>query len=120
MCSYGPLFPASNFFLLNSFLISAGSGIAIGVACSILIFPTSMSYLFSKALVGNLAIVKSSIELQKEALATDLSDDEKWEGFSKRTADLRAQRVGSLTDLDSKTGMLELEGALPLGPCLPR
>ncbi|KAF8505196.1 hypothetical protein JB92DRAFT_2568283, partial [Gautieria morchelliformis] len=44
ICSHGPLFPAANYTILSSFLMSTAASIAIGCAAIVLVFPQSLNH----------------------------------------------------------------------------
>jgi hypothetical protein len=90
-------------------LLSAAVGIAIGLACAVLVFPQSMAYIYSKSLIETLRTLKTLVDLQPDMLSTDLHDDKAWLAFIPRLDGLRQKVLSNAQDLDSNESMLELE-----------
>lgn len=98
-----------SFIRLAAFLLSAAVGIAIGLACAVLVFPQSMAYIYSKSLIETLRTLKTLVDLQPDMLSTDLHDDKAWLAFIPRLDGLRQKVLSNAQDLDSNESMLELE-----------
>ncbi|KAH8103409.1 hypothetical protein BXZ70DRAFT_728472 [Cristinia sonorae] len=74
LCSFGPLFPVSEYMLLNSLMISTGAYAAIGVALIILIFPETMNHAFLVSTSEILGKLKKLVDLQELVLSARPSD----------------------------------------------
>jgi hypothetical protein len=93
-CTIGPLFPFANYFLINSVLISASTGIAIAVLASIFIFPQSASHLYLTATSDLLGKLTGLISLHDAMLK---SDPDGLQPDSPLLARLNQARIGLLS-----------------------
>ncbi|GAA5871160.1 hypothetical protein JCM8547_001473 [Rhodosporidiobolus lusitaniae] len=71
MCSYGPLFPFSQYTLATTFLIPTACFIAIAIAANTLIFPSSLNYSWTTDLVDKvLSPILQRSHLHSKLLST--------------------------------------------------
>lgn len=66
--SYGPLFPFSEYLILQTFLVSSSIYIAVGIATIVLIFPETLSHEWLESYAGVLDLVKNLVDLQEKVL----------------------------------------------------
>lgn len=72
--SYGPLFPFSEYLLLNSVFISSGAYAAIAVVLIIFLFPETMNHAFLTATSEIFGKLKKVIEIQELLLSAQPMD----------------------------------------------
>ncbi|GJJ13910.1 hypothetical protein Clacol_008167 [Clathrus columnatus] len=75
MCSFGPLFPAANYTLAQSFITSLAASMAISSVTIILVFPETLNYVALKGIIGLLTTIKRLLEIQEKVLKTKTSDE---------------------------------------------
>ncbi|KAF8319110.1 hypothetical protein DL93DRAFT_2181150 [Clavulina sp. PMI_390] len=108
--SYGVLFPTAQYLILQTFLISAPTGVAIGVVCTILIFPRTLSHEYMETLSKTIADVEHIVAFQKEIVGVDPSESEAaWARVEAEVIGRRRTMLGAVQELEGKGGMLDLE-----------
>ncbi|CDZ98124.1 Predicted membrane protein [Phaffia rhodozyma] len=111
MCSYGPLFPSQQYTLATIFLIPTSSYVAIGLVCTVLIFPESLAHVWLDGMInGFLKISLQLVELQEVTLSPKfpLSSSELKLNVEKGRG-LRGKMIAGTQAVKGSTGMLDLE-----------
>ena len=72
--SIGPLLPISDYKLLESFMISLASYIAVACLVTVLVFPETTNHICMSMISGQLSRVKDLITLQEEVLGSNPTD----------------------------------------------
>ncbi|KAL5519292.1 hypothetical protein ACEPAH_975 [Sanghuangporus vaninii] len=109
-CTFGPLFPNTQFMIVTSFLVSSSVYFAIGIVCCVLVFPETMnhSYLVAvEALLGQLKGYGQLWEAVLEMSPEDISVDPN--GVIDRCAKQRIGLVLAVQNLEQKTGLINAE-----------
>ncbi|GAA6063210.1 hypothetical protein JCM10212_006843 [Sporobolomyces blumeae] len=119
MCSYGALFPTRNYTLAKLFLIPTGAEVAIALAATLLIFPTTLNSSYTTDLVDKfLSPILQRSHLHSKLLSTPPPDytspregdaDRAWQGFQKTWLSTQEAMAGGLEALFGSTGLMELE-----------
>ncbi|KAL5494924.1 hypothetical protein ACEPAI_386 [Sanghuangporus weigelae] len=109
-CTFGPLFPNTQFMIVTSFLVSTSVYFAIGIVCCVLIFPETMnhSYLVAvEALLGQLKgygqLYEAVLEMSPEDIIVDPN------GVVDRCAKQRISLVLAVQNLEQKSGLINAE-----------
>lgn len=88
----------------------AAAFMAIGIVCTLLFFPQSLSHLVMSTLVGKgLPPIQGLLSMQDQVLKTKPSDHEAWGTLAHKAGALRAGFAASSAALDSLSKMLQLE-----------
>ncbi|THH07358.1 hypothetical protein EW145_g3442 [Phellinidium pouzarii] len=109
-CTFGPLFPVTEFTILSSILISSGCYIAIGIVCCIFIFPETMnhSYLaFASVILGNIKGYTQSIGTVLDMSPEQITADE--DGCVSRCVAQRREMLSNVQALQQKGGLINVE-----------
>lgn len=73
--SFGPLFPAADYTLIQSFVTSTAASIAISSATIFLIFPETLNHVALKAIKGLLVTIRQLLEIQEDVLKTETPEE---------------------------------------------
>ncbi|KAH8119852.1 hypothetical protein DFH11DRAFT_1754336 [Phellopilus nigrolimitatus] len=110
LCTFGPLFPAAEYNIMSSMLISVGSYMAIGVVCCIFIFPETMNHSYLALVTKLLGSLKdygemygSVLELSPEEIVDDKDD------IVGRSVKQRLDLITMLKELEQKSGLINAE-----------
>ncbi|KAF8530979.1 hypothetical protein JB92DRAFT_3105728 [Gautieria morchelliformis] len=110
ICSYGPLFPAANYTILSSFLMSTAASVAIGCAAIVLVFPESLNHQMLTGVSKLLNVLCQLVEMQEKVLS--LPDAEQLDPGSKTPRQFQAMAAGAyggIEKLSAGAPMLSLE-----------
>ncbi|KAG8890358.1 hypothetical protein FRB98_008932 [Tulasnella sp. 332] len=112
LCSDGPLFPAPQYSLVNSFVISAAYYIAAGLFVILFVFPQTLNHEWIGGAIKVLDGVKEFIALQEDVLNIEIDGSD----LDPMNDNLRSQMYGKASGLSaqflalaSKTDMLHSE-----------
>ncbi|CAE6480532.1 unnamed protein product, partial [Rhizoctonia solani] len=111
ICSYGPLFPAAQYLILQTFLVSSSIYIAVGLVTIVLIFPETLSHEWLESYASVLDLVKSLVDLQEKVL-TDSPEQLDMETEGNTLSKIDGIQDGSLALVQAftaKSPMLNLE-----------
>ncbi|KIP09379.1 hypothetical protein PHLGIDRAFT_86838 [Phlebiopsis gigantea 11061_1 CR5-6] len=106
-CSYGPLFPFTEYTLVNSLLISVACYIAIGAVLIILVFPETVNHATLVATSGLITKLKSIVDIQQQILTA--TPEDLVEG-APLPGKLQVLRLGSLMQIQQMIGSLHFIG----------
>ncbi|KAI5117073.1 hypothetical protein M0805_007950 [Coniferiporia weirii] len=109
-CTFGPLFPDTEYTILSSILISTGSYMAIGIVCCVFVFPETMnhSYLDSvTAILGTLKTYAESVGTVLELSPEDIAADKN--GYVGRCTMQRRDAISKVQALEQKGGLINVE-----------
>lgn len=112
--SYGPLFPSAQYLFLQTFIISAACGVAIGLASSVLIFPQTANYTWLKGYVALFETFDKLLDAEKESIASSARGQSAKEDSTQETQsmdEISASLAEAMQGVEDMNGMLELEGA---------
>jgi hypothetical protein len=87
------LFPAANYTILQSFLISTAAYVAIGCVVIVLVFPESLNHQMLNGVSKLLAVVRQQIEMQEQVL--HVADLEELKPESKMATQIQAMTAGT-------------------------
>ncbi|KAF5353705.1 hypothetical protein D9758_008696 [Tetrapyrgos nigripes] len=108
-CSIGPLFPAPQYNLLRSLLISSTCYCAVGLILTIFVFPESMSHSALRTFSDQLRRAKALIEIQDEVLKSKPEELGRGTVLGMKIEGMRAGLVGVQTQLSTTAGFMSLE-----------
>ncbi|GAA6009109.1 hypothetical protein JCM11491_005752 [Sporobolomyces phaffii] len=119
LCTYGPLFPVSQYTLAQTFIIPTACEIAIALAATILIFPQSLNSSYTINLVDKfLSPILQRSHLHSKVLGTpapsygtphETDEDQAWKAFPALWSGTQEAMASGLEALLGTTGLLELE-----------
>ncbi|VDB95654.1 unnamed protein product [Peniophora sp. CBMAI 1063] len=104
-CTIGPLFPAPQYLILNSLLISAAMYSAIAIFVIIFIFPQTVNHAYLSLLSRLLGVVTAVMSVQNEILLDSRGMGQKLE----KAQTLRTAMFALLRGLKSQAGLLNAE-----------
>lgn len=112
MCTYGPLFPISQYTLGSVFMLPIGVSLGISFACMILIFPETLSHVWSTNHIKLLQANKGYLAthdafLQALSVSNDFSAT--LHEFEGKLAASRGGQIALFEGLDGQKGFLNLE-----------
>ncbi|KAG6885510.1 hypothetical protein C0993_000760 [Termitomyces sp. T159_Od127] len=133
MCSYGPLFPTSNYTLAKIFLIPTSYYVAIAIASLVLIFPVSLNHVWITSLQHDFLQASSKfhefsptnlkqplskiLSFQSKALESIPSDHATWTELTTSSQAARQKLLASTQGLLGQIGVVDLEFSVGrLGP----
>ncbi|KAG6910622.1 hypothetical protein DXG01_009131 [Tephrocybe rancida] len=118
MCSYGPLFPTSQYTLAKQFIIPTSYYVAIAITTLIFIFPVSLNHVWITSLRSDfLDPVSQILSYQTKALESTPSDHENWAELTKSGQASRQTLLTGTQGLLGQIGMTDLEFSVGrLGP----
>ncbi|TBU59289.1 hypothetical protein BD310DRAFT_976680 [Dichomitus squalens] len=108
-CSYGPLFPFSEYTLLNSLLTSVGCYVGIALIFVIFVFPETLSHSYLDSSAGLLQKFKGLLALQDEVLRADTRDVLPGTPLAGKVNGARIGMIMQLQQLMAQKQMLNLE-----------
>ncbi|KAJ8703361.1 hypothetical protein PTI98_001988 [Pleurotus ostreatus] len=118
MCSYGPLFYASQYTIAKQFLLPTSYYLAIALASLVLIFPETLNHAWLSLLSDSVfSPTKQTLGVLSQALSSRPSDRATWESFTQKGGNLRRAVIAGTQGLLGQTGLLDVEFSLGrLGP----
>ena len=91
-------------------LIPAALYIAIASACTLLIFPQSLSHIFITDLVKtDLRPLLAQLKIQDDVMSSMSSDEDRVHELAEKVRGLRKEHVAGVMALEGQVGMLQLE-----------
>lgn len=88
-------------------------GVAIGVVCTVLIFPQTLSYEYMQTISRTITDIERIISFQKQIVGVD--PEESTDAWSRVESDVSGKRrtmVGAIQTLEGQGSMLDVEGQL--------
>ncbi|KAG5725819.1 hypothetical protein E4T56_gene2441 [Termitomyces sp. T112] len=118
MCSYGPLFPTSEYTLAKIFIIPTSYYVVIAIASLVLIFPVSLNNVWITSLQNDfLQSLLKILDYQTKALESTPSDRATWTQFTNLSQAMRQKLLASAQGLLGQIGVVDLEISVGrLGP----
>ncbi|KAH9896908.1 hypothetical protein C8Q73DRAFT_642067 [Cubamyces lactineus] len=108
-CSFGPLFPFSQYTLLNSLLTAVACYIAIALVFITLLFPESLNHSYLSSAVELLDKFKGILAMQEEVLSSDPHDVGPGTPIANKTDMARITMIQQLQQLMGQKQFLNLE-----------
>ncbi|KAL7284167.1 hypothetical protein ACG7TL_001449 [Trametes sanguinea] len=108
-CSFGPLFPFSQYTLLNSLLTSVACYIAIALIFIIFLFPETLNHSYLASSAELLDKFKGILAMQEEVLSTDPHDSGPGSPLAGKTNLARVGMLQQLQQLMAQKQFLNLE-----------
>lgn len=115
----GPLFPVAQYTLAETFLIPTACEVAIALAATVLIFPSTLNSTYTTNLVDKfLSPILQRSHLHSKVLSTpapsygiphETPEDQAWKAFAPTWSALQEAMAGGLEALLGTSGLLELE-----------
>ncbi|KAL7424784.1 hypothetical protein Q5752_000468 [Cryptotrichosporon argae] len=110
MCTYGPLFPTKQYTLLKIIIYPALAQFGVAIACTLFIFPQSLSHLLVGTLTAKvLAPTLQMLELQAAVLSANPADKEAWTALADKAFALREMTAAAVGGIMGQKKMLQLE-----------